>query len=228
MIHGIRLNDKHSYYDFGLRTLSRNIGVPEKKRIIETVPYSNIVYDFSKLYGVQTYDERKLTYKFEFLENDKTTAQVKLDKLIEWLSYTGKSPLYDDFTFNYHFNAECTEISIKEDHEAYIVDVIFMAEPYKILNEIKKYNFPDLNGDGIVDATDASMISKAYADISSGREPELTPEQLILCDANMDGYIDATDASIVLSFYAECSAGSFENTPDGFNKFMGVLPEEVL
>ena len=48
---GIRINNKHSYGDFGLYLKSRNIGLPEKKSIRQTVPFMNGYYDFSALNG---------------------------------------------------------------------------------------------------------------------------------------------------------------------------------
>lgn len=71
----------------------------------------------------------------------------------------------------------------------------------------------DLNGS--VDAADASMVLMAYALISTGREPDLTEEQLIASDVNCDEAVDATDASDILAFYAHISTGG-EGTLEEF------------
>jgi D-alanyl-D-alanine dipeptidase len=55
----------------------------------------------------------------------------------------------------------------------------------------------DVNGDGKVDVTDASLILKAYSNASVGNG-----EADSKYDVNGDGKVDVTDASIVLKYYA--------------------------
>ena len=64
----------------------------------------------------------------------------------------------------------------------------------------------DLNGDGILDATDASILLKSYAQYSIGAAVP-TEEDLALSDVNKDGMIDAIDASWLLAYYAAVSTG---------------------
>lgn len=61
----------------------------------------------------------------------------------------------------------------------------------------------DVNGDGIVDAGDASDVLKAYADKSTGSAVSLDEEQAFAADMNGDGVTDASDASEILAEYAE-------------------------
>ncbi|MBR5684387.1 MAG: hypothetical protein IKW96_14120 [Ruminococcus sp.] len=67
------------------------------------------------------------------------------------------------------------------------------------------YVFGDVNGDGTVDATDASSVLAAYASVSSGQESPLYTYQESAADINGDNIIDAVDASMILSYYAYVS-----------------------
>lgn len=62
---GITLHDKHSYRDFGAWLKSKTIGIPSTIKITETIPYMQGSYDFTELYGEQTYDDRELEYEFD-------------------------------------------------------------------------------------------------------------------------------------------------------------------
>ncbi|MDD7185058.1 MAG: dockerin type I domain-containing protein, partial [Oscillospiraceae bacterium] len=69
-------------------------------------------------------------------------------------------------------------------------------------------NIPgDVNGDGFVNASDASDILAEYALISSGEPATFSDIQKISADFNNDGLINSSDASEVLAYYAEISSG---------------------
>lgn len=75
---------------------------------------------------------------------------------------------------------------------------------YDYFSQIKPQNFTvgDVNGDGMINAVDASNILSAYADISTGTETILNRN---VSDVNGDGMIDALDATQILMIYAELS-----------------------
>ena len=68
------------------------------------------------------------------------------------------------------------------------------------------YTIGDINGDGMVDATDASGVLAAYACISAGQESPLYSYQEPAADFNGDSRINAVDASLILSYYAWASS----------------------
>ena len=72
----------------------------------------------------------------------------------------------------------------------------------------------DVNGDGIINAVDASRILVLYAALTAN-EAEITENDFAVCDINGDNIINAVDASLVLSFYANL-AGDPELTLDAF------------
>jgi hypothetical protein len=231
---GIRIGNIHSYKEYGMRMLERSIGLPQKDERTERVPYSNVTYDFSAIYGTSGYGERTLTYKFEFLDQNPIRAHERLDKIMSWLSYNGRKNLYDDMIPYYHFEARCTAISQSESHGVYTVTVTFKANPFKV-SDTHPYTtanapYPDINGDGVVNASDAAEILTAASLIGAGMDSGLTAEQERLADADGDGRITATDAALVQAFIASVGIGEYPNTPEGWVQFRNdsLAQEESL
>ena len=69
----------------------------------------------------------------------------------------------------------------------------------------------DVNFDGIVDATDASLVMAEYARIQTGGSPTFTDAQREAADMDNDGIIDMTDASAILQKYAESQTSGSGN-----------------
>lgn len=85
---------------------------------------------------------------------------------------------------------------------------IIEASRYKTF-DIAQYIYPeivsgDIDCDGMVTASDASLILKAYSYFSTGTPMTLNSS---MCDVNNDSRIDASDASQILEKYAEASTG---------------------
>ena len=72
---------------------------------------------------------------------------------------------------------------------------------------IGTYTIGDVNEDGMIDSSDASMILAEYALIQIGSESSLTEAQRIAADVNRDYSVDSTDASKILAYYAKVSTG---------------------
>ncbi|MBR5513554.1 MAG: leucine-rich repeat protein [Ruminococcus sp.] len=73
------------------------------------------------------------------------------------------------------------------------------TEPYFILG--------DINADGSVDSSDASLVLAEYAKIQTGGAGEFTKTQLESADVNNDNVVDSSDASKILAYYAMVSTG---------------------
>lgn len=65
----------------------------------------------------------------------------------------------------------------------------------------------DIDGDGIIDSSDATLVLIEYSLLQTGGEPSFTSEQFNAADTNKDGIIDSTDASKILTYYADISTG---------------------
>lgn len=81
----------------------------------------------------------------------------------------------------------------------------------KSLTDVSDIKAGDADGDGMVDASDASLILSFYADMSSGVAVDKNDNYkyiLLGGDYNASSLIDSTDASSILAYYAEVSSGS--------------------
>lgn len=115
----------------------KEIGFPSKEKIIVKVPFSNMEYDFSELYGSQVYGSRPLKYSFNILKRGNYTplaSQMEKTKLINWLMNTrGRQRLYDDTIPGYYFLAEVeNEAAFQDDWETGTLTVTFRAYPFMI------------------------------------------------------------------------------------------------
>ncbi len=75
----------------------------------------------------------------------------------------------------------------------------------------KAISLGDANGDGTVDAKDASFILTEYSKLSTGGASSLTDEQKKACDVNKDSKSDAKDASAILAYYSYLSTGGTDD-----------------
>lgn len=89
-----------------------------------------------------------------------------------------------------------------------------------------KYNIGDINLDGVVDASDASLALVEYAATATGKESTLDEIPTINGDVNFDTVIDSSDASDILRYYAYTSttSGDIKNLVDYFGR---ELPEHL-
>lgn len=82
----------------------------------------------------------------------------------------------------------------------------YKFEPLDNLTE-PKYSLGDLDGDGKINSSDATLILVAYSALATDSDTGLTDKQLEFADVNKDGVIDASDASAVLVYYSYASTG---------------------
>ncbi|MDN6290233.1 MAG: phage tail family protein [Tetragenococcus koreensis] len=135
---GITFLGKHSYKDFGF-TLApgKSIGNPEKEKMKVKPAFSNVEYDFSRIYGSQPYSTRSLKYPFNVFSTgvkSKQKMNSKRTQLINWLSNSnGKQKLYDDAFPGYYFLAEVEDgVDFDEDYESGVITATFTAYPFMI------------------------------------------------------------------------------------------------
>lgn len=65
----------------------------------------------------------------------------------------------------------------------------------------------DVNLDGAINASDASIVLTYYANISVGKEYKMSERQLDCSDIDRNGIINSLDASYILTFYALKATG---------------------
>lgn len=225
---GIGFNGKHSWNTFQAVISSSSKPLPEKKIVEETVPYSNVTYDFSCLNGKQTYKDRTLQYVFTFRAPSRKGLLRKIDDFTDWLYSPGERiPLYDDEEDGIHYLAKCTAVDAPSITGCTAsLAVTFTAYPLRIPDRpsvrytVRTAPYPDVNGDGTADAVDASLILKAAASLAIGQDTGLTAEQLNIADADRDGTVSALDASLLLEFVSAAGMGKYTDNGAGWVRFM--------
>ena len=67
------------------------------------------------------------------------------------------------------------------------------------------YVLGDVDGNGVIDGADASLVLSVYAETSVGTDSRLTDLQTLAADADENHIVDGSDASWILSYYAYIS-----------------------
>lgn len=199
-MYGIKYLGKHSYSDLGITMApGREIGIPNKKKILVSIPFSNEEFDFSEIYGSQTYEPRTLKYPFNIQDTTKERMITKKTKILNWLMNShGKQKLYDDVYPGYYFLAEIEgSTSFSENWADGILTVTFKAYPFMIAelpegNDIwDSFNF-ELDVAQIVDFEVNGNIEVTL--INAG-VPDVIPE--ITCSSQMTIIKDGISYTIV-------------------------------
>ena len=143
MLDQLKIGDKYSYDDFGASVASRVISPPKKKVIKETVPFSNIAYDFSKIDGELYWEERELEYTFEILGDSPEDLEAKKTAFSCWIMNIMGEEIHDPYEPNFHYLGTFDELVYADEDcvEKTVATVKFSAYPYKIANEATQYTF---------------------------------------------------------------------------------------
>ncbi len=141
MLDQLQIGNMYSYDDFEASVAKRKISNPKKKSIKETVPFSNITYDFSAINGEVYWEERSLEYVFEITADSPEELEELKTYFSSWVMNVMNEKLYDPFIEGYHFLATYDDMSCddEESMEKTTVTVKFSAYPYMIANHPKKY-----------------------------------------------------------------------------------------
>ena len=132
---GIVKGGKHSYDDFGLTVRDTTAETKKKNKTLVKIPFMNGSYDFSSLYGGQTYEEEMRTYEFNLIAKDKYDLEIQKIKISDWLLDGEQAEIYDDLLVGYHRLAECVDLIFEENHNYAKVVANFRAYPFKIRDE---------------------------------------------------------------------------------------------
>lgn len=136
------LDKKPTDIDCLAHVKSRDVGIPEKVKLSESIPFANTTFDFSSIYGGQKYNERTIKYVINVVGTD-TGDQAAVHRiktqLINWLMEPNtKQPLYDDKYPGYYFLAEVqSDNSFEEDSYTGELTVVFTCYPFMIANKFE-------------------------------------------------------------------------------------------
>ena len=209
---GIRINDKHSYGNFGLSLKSRNIGLPEKKSIRQTVPYMNGYYDFSALNGAPAWGERIIEYSFDVLNENPVELDYFVSYVLDWLGTVQDTDIYDDTTYGYHWHGSYDNASVVWDESGLKaeISVSFVVHPFKIANEPTAYTMTagtyTIKNDGMAVAPIVS--SDAVAAVQIGTYVSSIPaNEVVTLEIDLkrgeNTVIVTGEGTVIFSFYEE-------------------------
>ena len=138
---GIVKGGKHSYDDFGLTVRDATTETKKKNKTLVKIPFMNGSYDFSSLYGGQTYEEETRTYEFNLIAKDKYDLEIQKIKISDWLSDGEQAEIYDDLLVGYHRLAECVDLIFEENHNYEYLEhrICLLLQLLIYYNQVKFY-----------------------------------------------------------------------------------------
>ena len=143
MIDQLIIENTASHDDFEASVKEREIKDGSKKEIKESVPFSNVTYDFSAINGEVYWEEKELKYVFEITANTPEELAEKKIAFKSWVMNVIEEKLYDPFIRDYHFIATFKGIDVDDSEiEKATITVIFTAYPYMISNLKRVYTVP--------------------------------------------------------------------------------------
>lgn len=149
LIDQISISGRESYTDFGASVAARNHKMPVKKVIKETIPYSNVTYDFSAINGEVYWEERELEYIFEMIASTPEKLEEMKERFCDWVMNVFQEKLIDPLNPFFHYLATFSDIAFADDEglEKTTATVKFTAYPYKIANEPRVFKY-EIKGAG--------------------------------------------------------------------------------
>ena len=144
-MYDIVFNGKHSFNDMRLKRINATEHkAPTKNKIQQTIPFMNGSYDFSNIYGGNTYSDRELTYSFLVEVDNEEAMNYKKISIENWLLGANKKTiLIDEDLKGYYYLAECIDIDFDNYYSFGLIDVTFTAYPFKISSSYEGNNLWD-------------------------------------------------------------------------------------
>lgn len=138
---------------------------------------------------------------------DTSSLQFMLDDVdVSFEEYSSAVGRYDIY-FNGFFFSYDSYIELGRKYDLNKEKISSVLKAYAEENTDTATKMGDIDGDGIVDSTDASLVLAEYSRHQTGKESTFTAEQKKNADTNKDGLIDSSDASRILAYYADISTG---------------------
>lgn len=132
---GLIIDGVDIYKKWGIRVKDRKYLKPNKKKILETIPYTSNTPDFSEIYGGPTYGERSNQYTLSLVgtKKDRVTAEFLDTEFTNFIMAKPQFKLIDEIFEGYYFLAEVREGT---DFSTLFyfgeLTVVFTAYPFRI------------------------------------------------------------------------------------------------
>ena len=140
MIDQLIIGNVASYDIYGASMKERKIHEPAKKIIKNTVPFSNVTYDFSAINGEVYWEERVLEYVFEILADSPEELEEKKIRFKSWIMNVMNEEIHDPYILDYYFIGTFESIDADDSEiEKSTIVVTFTAYPYMLSNDKTTY-----------------------------------------------------------------------------------------
>lgn len=83
-----------------------------------------------------------------------------------------------------------------------------------VVGSLLTYSLGDINGDGVINPSDATLVLRQYAAESLKDNDVLNSEQKACADVNSDAFINPIDATLILNYYSYFSLGGRDSFED--------------
>jgi phage-related protein len=168
-------NGKNSEKDFDLFIASKEIPVPLRKEITETVPYMSGLWDFSfNENGEDEYEPVILKYTFDVIADTKQELTALKNELLLWAHTKTDGRLYDtDFPLSEYWEVYSAQAGWSEEGLQGLLTIEFKCYPLRktemreiSLDLTETVQSVEINNDGfhsvmpIIEATGSAKITK--------------------------------------------------------------------
>lgn len=188
--------------------------VPEKNLIIHystQMGYSSLYvnkFNGKEALCIDTFNDNIMNADYETVYYKRNNTEVTAYEYISaYNSYIRNNTYSVGRQFNFN---DISAINIADNYKNSSHDV-YNITPLPETELPAPLNLGEINSDGIIDASDASLILAEYAASSTNSLSLLNEAQKKAADVNNDGLIDASDASSVLAYYSYISTGGTES-----------------
>ena len=139
--------NKKSNDDFGLMIVDVVVSNHSVNTITKTIPFMNGQYEFSELYGGQTYSTREVKIIVALnglVDSSRTRLNIAYDNVINWLFNTGMSTLKIDF-IEHNFTGRVISVGEKERFlNSESIEIIFECDPFRVADYYEGHDIWDI------------------------------------------------------------------------------------
>lgn len=123
----------------GFYLIERDAPSPDEKEIIENIPFSQGVHDFSMILGERIFQNRKISYTFWL--PSRMYAQRKLieQDVKRKLMMNGINQLHDKHDESFYWLGKCEEVKIDDDEETKTLEVKIVFDCYPFMLSEQEY-----------------------------------------------------------------------------------------
>ena len=166
------IGDKKSYEHFEASVKDIRIKDPEKKEVKETVPFSNVTYDFSMIDGELYWKERDIEVDFEIMADTPEELVVKKAAFDSWVMNVFDENIYSPYDPDFHYVGTYNKKSYADESnkEKTVATVVFKVYPYKIANVPKLYHIVIPAGSTVTEYVVNNSAHRLTPTIISGNE----------------------------------------------------------